>query len=57
LEEADVDGQVDEAFEELRPDIDRHTKRLARDVNKALQRDRSRSWTAPVDDIAAEIVS
>jgi hypothetical protein len=57
LEEADIDAQVDEAFEELRPDIDRHTIRLIRDVKKALEHDRARPWTAPVGDIAGEIVS
>jgi hypothetical protein len=57
LEQAGIDGLVDEAFERLKPELERHAKRLEMAVEDAFDEDRSRRWTEPVKAVARKVAN
>jgi hypothetical protein len=57
LKEAGIDEQVDKAVEELKSTIDERVDDLVDEVTMALDDDRSQRWTAPINQIALDLVS
>jgi hypothetical protein len=55
LEQAGIDGLVDEAFERLKPELDAHAAGLAAAVSDAFAKDRSLPWKGPVQDVARKV--
>jgi hypothetical protein len=55
LEQAGIDGLVDEAFERLKPELERQARRLEGAVDDAFDEDRSRRWTEPVRALARKV--
>jgi len=57
LKEQDAEGQIDRAFEELKPVIDEKAKTLAEDVAEDLTKKQDQSWRDPVMKLAHNLMS
>jgi hypothetical protein len=57
LKEARIDERVVAALEGLKPELERHARRLEMAVEDAFDEDRSRRWTGPVRDVARKVAN